>query len=321
MKRALRLLRMVRGLPRGHGRPASTASSLAEQYDTSERSIYRDIGLLQEAGYPIVNDREGYYLLPTDRAVPVDLTSGEIASLLYASHWVEESVPASLRPDFRAVIGKLTNACGTDDAVVAALDSDDGIDISAPQTDGPRAVGNMAVAIMGRRKCRKLQGTYHTPDRDAETDRVLHPYAITFRGDAHYLVAYCEFRDEVRTFRLDRFERLEILDERADIPDRYDLDEHFSGAWEVTGGRRQCVRIRVSGKTARRLKKSRHHHSQEIVSRDGDELVLQFHVAITDEFRSWLLSLGPDAVVLSPSTLRQKMAEITEELSANYSST
>ncbi len=321
MKHALRALRILRELPRGRGTPASIATSLAEQFGVSERSIYRDVALLQEAGYAIVNDRHGYYLLATEASVPVELSAAEIAGLVYSTHWVEECVPAALRPDLRTVIGKLTAACGSPDALRAALAGDDGIDISPPQTDGPAATRNMAVAFQARKAGRKLRGIYRSPARDERTERILHPYGVTYRGDAHYLVAFCELRSAERTFRLDRFEELEMLDQLAEIPDDYDFGSHFSGAWEVTSGRRQDVKILVSGKAARRLRSSRVHASQRTERSGHDKLELQFHVAITDEFRTWLLGLGADAVVLHPKVLREQMAKITGKMSTNYSET
>ena len=321
MGQALRVLQLLRELPRGRGTRGSTAAALARRFETSERSIYRALSLLQEAGYAIANDRQGYYLLPTDQCVPIDLSAREIASLVYSTHWVEDCVPAALRPDLRTVIDKLTTACGSPDALSAALAGDDGIDISAPQTDGAAAAGNMAVAFQARRAGRKLRGIYRSPDRDERTERVLHPYSVTYRGDAHYLVAFCELRGEERTFRLDRFEDLQILDELADIPEGYDLDGHFAGAWEVTSGRRQDVKVWVRGKTARRLRSSRLHPSQRVVRQGHDEIELYFHVALTDEFRTWLLGLGPDAVVLHPSSLRKQMGELISRMSSNYSAT
>jgi len=321
MKQALRVLRILRELPRARGITASTAASLAERFGTSTRSIYRDIALLQEAGYAIAHDRAGYYLLPTDRCVPVDLSAAEIASLVYATYWVDGAVPAALRPDFTGVVEKLTAACGTDEAIISALNGDKGIDISPKQTDGPQAAVNMATAFRARRMRRKLRGIYRSPDRDELTERVLHPYSVSFRGDAHYLVAYCELRGEERTFRLDRFEELEMLDQTAEIPDRYDLEGHFSGAWEVTSGRRQEVKVLIRGKTARRFRSSSLHPTQRMEQRDDGAMELCLRVALTDEFRTWLLGLGPDAVVLEPACLREQIAEIIRKMSANYSPT
>jgi len=321
MNQSLRVLKILRELPWARGRSHSTAAALARRFAVSERTIYRDLTFFQEAGYAIANDRQGYYLLPTDQCVPIDLSAGEIASLVYACYWIEDAMPVALRPDLRAVIDKLTAACGSPDALSAALAGDDGMDISPPQTDGPAAAGNMAVAFQARRAGRKLRGIYRSPDRDERTERVLHPYSVTYRGDAHYLVAFCELRCKERTFRLDRFEDFQILDELADIPEGYDLDGHFAGAWEVTSGRRQYVKILVRGRTARRLRSSRLHPSQRVVRKGHNEIELHFHVALTDEFRTWVLGLGPDAVVVKPSSLRKQMAELVENMSANYSST
>ncbi len=318
MNQCLRLLSLLRNLPRSRGNPDSTATALARQYGVSQRTIYRDIALLQQAGCAVVSDGQGYCILPTDQSLPAALDSSELASLIYASQWVCTAIPEALRPAFASALDKLTAACGTTDAVKAALDQDSGIAVQPPLTDGPSATSNMALAVQARRAHKKLRGVYCSPETGDVTERVLHPYAVVYRGHAHYLVAYCELRGEERTFRLDRFRRLEVLDAVADLPHGYDLDHHFAGAWEVTGGRRRRVRLLVRGETARRLRSSHLHSSQEVVVHARDEIELAFRVALTDEFRGWVLSLGPEAEVLEPPSLRKQICRAARRILSNY---
>jgi predicted DNA-binding transcriptional regulator YafY len=173
------------------------------------------------------------------------------------------------------------------------------------------------LAIQARRKRRRLRALYYSPDRDEQETRILHPYAVTYRGDAHYLVAYCELRRQVRTFRLDRFRELEITDKAADIPDDYDLSGHFSGAWEVTGGRRTGSVLLVGGKTARRMRFACVHPSQETCEKP-DGLEVHLKVALTDELCSWILGLGPDAEVIAPKSLRRRIAALLKKNLAKY---
>jgi predicted DNA-binding transcriptional regulator YafY len=173
------------------------------------------------------------------------------------------------------------------------------------------------LAIQAGRKRGRLRALYYSPDRDEQETRILHPYAVTYRGDAHYLVAYCELRRQVRTFRLDRFRELEITDRAADIPDDYDLAGHFSGAWEVTGGRRTGIVLLVGGKTARRMRFACVHPSQETCEKP-DGLEVHLKVVLTDELCSWILGLGPDAEMIAPKSLRRRIAALLKKNLAKY---
>lgn len=318
MRQAERLLRVLIHLPYGRGDAASTAEALAEAHGTTPRTIYRDLQVLQGSGIAVHNDGHGYYLQPTEKRIPVSLGAGDLACLAYAADWLQRTLPGMLPDDVSTALGRICRLLGTRDAQTAALDSDDGIAVEPRLTDGPLGLVNASVAMDARRRRRKLAGKYHSAESDGVTERVLHPYAVVFRGDAHYLVAFCELRRCERTFRLDRFSELRVLDDRAAIPDEFDLEQHFAGAWQVTGGRRRTVRVLVRGRTARRLRSQRCHCSQKTLRDDGDVLELRFSVAVTDELRSWLLSLGPDAEVLSPKTLRSELATATQQMSANY---
>lgn len=319
MKQAQRLLTMLSELPHRYGCPSSTLAALADRFGTSPRTVFRDLALLADAGYRIERDSEGYYLLPSEQPLMVRMTADEIAGLLYAVQWAENAVPQGMRPDFASMTDKLISMCSTHEAAMAALEADQSINISPTQSDGSHALSNICLAIEARRRHRKLRGVYYSPDRDSRRQRTVHPYVVTYRGDAHYLVAYCELRRRVRTFRLDRFHELEVTDEPADIPPEYDLGAHFAGAWEVTGGRRTTVVLRVEGKTARRMRFARVHPSQEVVEKP-DGLELRLKVAITEEFCAWVLSLGPDVEVISPKSLRRRIAELLRKNIAKYPS-
>lgn len=319
MEQALRVLRLARDLPRGRGHPGSHAAALGRRYGISERTVYRDIALLQQAGLAVCNDGEGYYLLATDQSIPVELSSVQLASLLYAVSLVRKTVPAGLRDDLEIVLNQLTAACGSDEAIRSALDAQEGIDVSPAVTDGPRAVRAMATAIKARRLRKQVRGVYHSADSGRVTERVIHPYAIAYRGDAHYLVGYCEVRGEIRTFRLDRFLALDVLDLPANIPDDYDIAEQFAGAWRVTGGRRHKVRLRVCGVTNRRVRSAALHPSQVTVAQTPEETILELHVALTDELCTWILGLGADVEVQAPRSLRRRIADTAQKILHNYS--
>lgn len=316
MNQALRVLRLLRELPHLRGQEASTASSLAEALATSERTIYRDMDLLAEAGFAVRNDGAGYYLPATAQGLPVQLTASDLAALHYALDWLEEALPQAVDFDADALLGKLAVACGTGEAQRGA--GEGGLRIWPRAVDGPAASSNLAVAMRARREHRKLRGAYNSLESGQTGQRTLHPYAVVYRGQAHYLVAYCEQRRGVRTFRLDRFSSLEVLPQRAEVDEDYDLEQHFAGAWEVVGGRKHTVRLRLTGAVARRLSEARTHSSQQVLRRADGLLELQLSVALTQEFKSWVLSLGGSVEVLGPQSLRAEICAQARQLLGNH---
>ena len=62
--------------------------------------------------------------------------------------------------------------------------------------------------------------------KSGESERVLHPYGIyNYEGDT-YLIAYCEKRKEVRDFKLCRISKLNIMDEKYKIDEKFDIHEY-----------------------------------------------------------------------------------------------
>lgn len=199
-----------------------------------------------------------------------------------------------------------------------ALETGPDLALRPSRTDGTAGPADLLTALRARELSKKLRGFYHSPDRAERTERVLHPYAIVYRGDAHYLVAYCELQHDRLTFRLDRFSELEVLHQDADIPDDFDPDEHFAGAWQVTGGRRHTVRLRFTGRAGRRLRGQSLHPTQRVLETTANGLSVEFHVAVTDEFRSWILSHGAGVEVISPLSLRREVIKEASQILANH---
>jgi len=316
VNQCLRVLHLLRELPRLQGRETSTAAALAAAMGVSERTVYRDVELLVEAGFAVGNDGAGYYLSPMDRSLPPLLSATELSAIHYALDWLESSLPDALEIGADALVGKLAAACGTEEARLYA--GEEGLRIQPRAEDGPATPRNLKVALKARRECRKLRGTYCSPESGTTSERILHPYAVIYRAQAHYIVAYCEQRRSVRTFRLDRFTALEVLSQRADVDEDYDLEEHFSGAWELVGGRRHSVRLRITGKAARRLAQACVHPTQELTRHADDDLELRLNVALTEEFESWLLGLGGSVEVLAPQALRRRVCQQAQRLLDNH---
>jgi len=312
-----RILTLLQILPVGMGTSSSTGPVLAARLGISERTLYRDIALLNEYEQ-VRSDHDGYYLATAGPRTTGNLSAREIMTLLYVAQWAGVVLPAGMLSDHDEAVRKLAALHGSAEAFRVAQEGTDGLTIQPTTTDGKSAPRNVATAILARQRRRKLRGRYYTPGSDTESLRILHPYAVIYRSRAHYLTAFCETRGKERTFRLDRFRTLEMLDETADIPANYNPSAAFTNAWEVVGGRKSRVVIRLRGELARRMRDAQLHSSQKVLASSADLLDLQFSVAISQEFVGWILGLGPEALVLSPQTLAARIQTQAAAVAASY---
>ena len=81
---------------------------------------------------------------------------------------------------------------------------------------------------------RKLDIVYQTAGRQgAVSERVVHPYHIMPYVRSWQLIAYCENRQNVIMFKVDRIQKATLLDETYPIAERFDLDQYMG----MHGGR------------------------------------------------------------------------------------
>jgi predicted DNA-binding transcriptional regulator YafY len=81
------------------------------------------------------------------------------------------------------------------------------------------------------RQHRQVKMLYQSGSGAEPVDRQVNPYALVYRGGWWYLVAYCQLRQALRTFRVDRIQQLELLSDPFQMPEDFNvhtyLDEMF----------------------------------------------------------------------------------------------
>ncbi len=207
MRRADRLFEIIQQL---RGSRLVTANRLAEQLEVSVRTVYRDIRDLQASGVPIDGAAGvGYLLRPGYHLPPLMFLPSEIESLIVGARMVEAWAGRSLAAAATEALIKIG-------AVVPAerMRAAEKVPIFATgfrvREDERRNLDDFARAIDERFK---VNFAY----RDAEggdTERMVWPLALHFWGQVWTLAAWCELREDFRTFRVDRAEKLCIADDR-----------------------------------------------------------------------------------------------------------
>lgn len=233
MRRADRLFQIIQVLRRA-SRPV-TADALAAELETSKRSIYRDIADLMAQRVPIRGEAGiGYVLEGGFDMPPLMLTSDEIEAAVLGAQWVAARGDPALVRAARDLIAKIAAAVPERLRTVVLEPA-----VSTPPAWGNAVEGlDMAQVRAWIHAGRKLRLRYVAED-GAETVRVIWPCLVGYRDTTRLLVAWCETREDFRSFRTDRVADAEFLDDRypgrpAQLRARWfrQLDE-CRAAWEA----------------------------------------------------------------------------------------
>ncbi|GAB4089317.1 helix-turn-helix transcriptional regulator [Hydrogenophaga soli] len=204
MRRADRLFQLVQII---RGRRLSTAALLAQRLEVSERTIYRDVADLQAQGVPIEGEAGvGYRLGAGFDLPPLMFTADEaqalVAAVRLAQPWLDPAMALSAEQALGRVLSVLPRGLRTAAqalAVYAPPPEATGLDAATAQT-----LQGVRQAVQGRQ--RLCIG--YTDEQGRRSQRVLRPLGCFHWGKVWTLAAWCEHRQDFRSFRVDRITSL-----------------------------------------------------------------------------------------------------------------
>lgn len=304
----------------------STIDRLAEMCGVSTRTIRRDLNALQEAGFPLYDERaEGrvFWKLtghPFRGLSEMGFTVAEV-SALYFSRAVVEAVAcapfsADLKSGFDKLVGILTPRMKDfldklPELLVAKEEP------GRPRTAGadPKMVGKLMDALLSHHR---VKMTYHSFSSRRIKDYLVEPYRLAYGQGALYLFAYVPEYVQMRTFAVLRIRKLSVLEEKFSAVGTLSEAQPFANSIGVHIGKPSAVEIEFAPSVAPYIKEREWHASQKI--RDGGDgrIVLSLKVSIDRALESWILSFGPFARVVKPAPLAERILEEIEEAREQY---
>ncbi|WP_258098973.1 helix-turn-helix transcriptional regulator [Marinoscillum pacificum] len=218
-----RISRLTAILTQLQTRRIVTAASLAEKFDVSKRTIYRDIKALEKAGVPVLTEEgKGYVLMEGYRIPPIMFTEKQANALILAEQLVLQSKDASFVQDYAEAVDKIKS--------ILKYTVQDKANLLAERTkynealNQERSSSNLSDLQYALTNYFLVKINY-TNKEGSSTDRLIEPFAIV-NAENWYLIAWCRLRNEFRFFRPDRIQRMEILTEHFE-PHNLTLQEYF----------------------------------------------------------------------------------------------
>lgn len=314
MNRTDRLLAIVLEL-QGKGR--QRAEDLAATFETSKRTIYRDIQALGEAGVPLISvPGRGYSLMKGYFLPPLSFTTDEATMLLLGSDFMAQNFDAQYRSAAQSASRKIESVLPEKlrDEVHHLQDSI--LFISSGSTEDiteTEMVRHLRRAIIERATVRFCYHTrYVRNDQSTQQTREADPYGLIHYANAWHLVAYCHLRQDIRNFRLDRMENLELLSRTFQRPTDFKMRQR-----RQEEAQRVVVRALFDQEVARWVRESRSYF-MVAAEESAQGLLVTLRVRQESEILQWLLSWGRHVQVLEPESLRSMIAEEAEGMLRNH---
>lgn len=151
--------------------------------------------------------------------------------------------------------------------------------------------------------------------------RTVEPYLLKEFKDRWYLLAYDIEKKEFRTFGLDRMNALNILPVKFQFPQKIDPKIHYKDSFGIVGpnnGTAKDIILELKENQGEYLRTLPLHDSQEIISENGDQMVLKVHLIPTYDFIYELMSMGAKVKVLEPKSLAEELKRNFEKAYNQY---
>lgn len=311
------------------------ATALAERFQVSLRTIYRDIDRLIALGVPVDAERGaegGYRLASGYLQPPVALTRNETAALLSAMALTRSSRTVPLADDLNSAQKKLLASLPK--SVHGLLkDAERIVGIEPIPADifhsGTKAEANadwqkaldgfMAGILDGKR----VRFEHCNPVRQTVKPHEVEPYGIMFDRDLWYLAGRCVDTNVVKVYRADRVRNLEVSGLFFRPDKTFSIQSLLGGAWLSNAMRRweqeeEIARILITANQARKLSADWYYRHAVFTPTDDGRVL----VSIPSTERARILPLvrwlGPGAELIEPADLRKEIAEELAELAGLY---
>ncbi|MGQ9504581.1 MAG: helix-turn-helix transcriptional regulator [Thermogutta sp.] len=302
-----------------------TVRELAQTMGVSEKTIRRDLDLFMQAGFPLeetIGERgkkrwklsgdlvEKGLPITYDEAIALHLARCLMEPLAGTMFWAAaQRAFSKIRSIFNdtawAYVEKMAHFfCQTHIGVYDYAKKAEFID-------------RIMIGIEDRRA---IQLRYRSLKASEPATYQVYPYGLTYHRGALYLVGLLAERNEIRHWKVNRVEDIELRDQWFDMPRDFSLQEHLAKSFGIFQGDGDYhIRVRFSPVVARYVSEASWHASQKLHPQRDGSLIADFDLDSLEEIQRWLLSFGKHAEVLEPEELRDKIRHEIEEMVAMYS--
>jgi predicted DNA-binding transcriptional regulator YafY len=292
------------------------AEEMADRFEISLRTVYRDVKALMEAGVPIGSEAgKGYFIVDGYHLPPVMFTQEEASAMLLAGKFVEKMTDKSVREAFDSAMYKIKAVLQDEqkehlESLHAHIEVMVNPKSTLPgQTNFPdHFMTEIQKAVVNK----KILQLDYLSNQEVMSHREVEPIGLFYYSAAWHLIAFCRLRVEYRDFRIDRIHKLETRAETFESRNLMTLREYFNSMFENNG----LIRAEIT--FDKRSLQGRTLYGSTQQTDLGDTIKAEFMIDNLDTMARWLLLFGARINIHKPVELKNKVAQMATELHHYY---
>ena len=292
------------------------AQELADRFEVSLRTIYRDIRSLEASGVPIYSEAGvGYSLVDGYRLPPVMFTREEASSFIAAEKLMQNFIDKELGKHYASALFKIKSVLkNTDKDWLNSIESK--VIIQPPSTNlfnekVPEAMSTLFKSIADKTQ---VKLNYQAFDAEEPSERIIEPVGVFHDNNNWYIFGFCHLRKDYRQFRADRIQGILNID----IPftkEHQPLEFYLNKEKEYPTTK---VVLLVDKKISKYLDFEKKYHGFVSQRKLGHQIEMTFLSRdIENGFPRWVLMFADYATIVEPQRLKDRIIEMLEIYKVN----
>jgi predicted DNA-binding transcriptional regulator YafY len=294
------------------------AEEIADRFEISLRTVYRDVKALMEAGVPIGSEAgKGYFIVAGYHLPPVMFTQEEGSALLFAGKLVEKMTDNSIRKEFESALLKIKSVLN--EAEKDHLENLQGyVEVKNMPHDQPPFPNHFLTTIQKAAVDKEvLRIEYVTNYSEELTTREVEPIGLFFYSNAWHLIAWCRLRSGYRDFRTDRIKSLKCIGVKFDSRNLLSLQEYLA---TVVQGNREVEKVVVTfdKRDAKFIGNTKYMYGFASEEDLDTKVRMTFLTGYMKSICRWLLMFGSGVSIEHPDKAKEIIGGLLEELNFHY---
>ncbi|MBS1742310.1 MAG: YafY family transcriptional regulator [Bacteroidetes bacterium] len=290
------------------------AQDIADRFNISLRTVYRDIKALYEAGVPVIGEAgSGFSIMDGYRLPPVMFTKEEATAFLTAGKMVEKFTDKATRSSYESALYKIKAVLQfTDKDYVNSLEEH--IEVVRnpwlPDTGNDNThLQNILQSIASKTI---IDIGYYAYHNQQYSNRLVEPVGIFYLGTHWYMIGYCQLRKDYRHFRTDRIRYISNtgVHFNKQHPSLHSFIEKMKQEKEL-----QQVIIRVDKHVLRYFGEQKYYNGFVSEKEVNGSMEMRFLTQSLRGFARFFLLFGEHADIIEPAELKDMLQTILADIS------
>lgn len=310
MKSSERRMKLILLLQQSNQR--LTVNDIADKFDVSRRTVFRDFNALSELNVPVTWDEySGYGVMPGYKIPPLMFTSKELATIMVGLNFVKSQVDNTLVEDAEGVELKIKEVLPNKlrqfmESLEERMVVDPYLNFGAKKSEG----GNWYLISSAISQNKSIQFEYRSRKDETITERKIDPYLVVFYRDHWNVIGFSHKREAVRNFVLHRMSDIQILEENFVPYGNIDAEGLIFRSDETS----HKIVVDVSKRALRRFEANLPAKIFKKKENKPNLFRVNFFFDNLEFINEWLLQFPKDVKIIAPNKLIKKRDKLLKEM-------